>query len=90
MRRNDRKLIKKGVFSPVRSTHTAQSNIMQNIQRRVGIEMIKESMGLRKVISKLQLQEKKMKDEIAWETSKLQHNVINKIHAFITQSNMDQ
>jgi len=37
MRRNDRKLIKKGLFSPVRSAHTAQNNIMQNIQKRVGI-----------------------------------------------------
>ena len=52
--------------------------------------MIKESMGLRKVISRLELEEKKMKDEIAWETSKLEHNVIKKIHAFITESNMDQ
>jgi hypothetical protein len=31
-----------------------------------------------------------MRDEIAWETSKLEHNVINKIHAFITESNIDQ
>lgn len=58
--------MKKGLFSPVRSAQTAQNNIMQNIQKRVGIEMIKESMALRKVISKLELEEKKMKDEIAW------------------------
>ncbi len=37
MRRNDRKYIKKGLFSPVRSPKTAQNNIMLNIQRRVGI-----------------------------------------------------
>jgi hypothetical protein len=48
--------MKKGLFSPVRSAQTAQNNIMQNIQKRVGIEMIKESMALRKVISKLELE----------------------------------
>lgn len=40
-RRNDRKILKKGVFSPVRSPNTSQSNVMQSIQKRVGIEMIK-------------------------------------------------
>lgn len=37
MRRKDRKVLKKGIFSPVRSPQTSQNNIMQNIQKRVGV-----------------------------------------------------
>jgi hypothetical protein len=47
-------------------------------------------MPLRKQVSHLQLQEHKIRDEIVWEASKLEHSVIDKIKQFITLSNVDQ
>jgi hypothetical protein len=52
--------------------------------------MLKKTLQIRKQISKLQLCENKIRDEIVWETSKLEHSVIEKIKQFITLSNVDQ
>jgi hypothetical protein len=36
------------------------------------------------------MDDKKIRDEIVWETCRLEHNVINKINVFIEESNLDQ
>jgi hypothetical protein len=38
----------------------------------------------------LQLEGKRIRDEISWETCKLEHNVITKINKFIEESTLDQ
>ncbi len=45
---------------------------------------------MRKLIYQLQLEGKRIRDEISWETCKLEHNVISKINKFIEESTLDQ
>ena len=45
---------------------------------------------MRKTIYLLQLEQKRIRDEIAWETCKLEHNVKNNINRFIEESTLDQ
>lgn len=42
------------------------------------------------MIYHLQLEQKRIRDEISWETCKLEHTVISKINHFIEESNLDQ
>jgi hypothetical protein len=58
--------------------------------KTVNISSIRESLPTRKVIYQLQMDDKKIRDEIVWETCRLEFNVINKINVFIEESNLDQ
>ena len=78
------------MLNAIKREDQGSTQIINNLQHRINLEIVKESLPIRKLIYQLQLQQKKIRDEISWETCKLQHNVITKINKFIEESNLDQ
>lgn len=78
------------MLNAIKREDQGSTQMINNLQHRINLEIVKESLPIRKLIYQLQLQQKKIRDEISWETCKLQHNVITKINKFIEESNLDQ
>ena len=81
---------KRGVLKASRSEDQGNTALLGQLQQKVNLEIVKETLPMRRMIYYLQLEEKRMRDEISWETCKLEHNVIHKINRFIEESNEDQ
>lgn len=79
---------KKQAIFPYKSEN--DNKLLKNLRAKAKIDILKRTLHIRKDIAKLQLQEKKIKNEITWETERLKHNVVENINQFIMMSKLDQ
>ena len=86
----NRERTKKAGFISNNSFSAGKNCIVDPLKKDLRIDILKKTMTVRKQIANLQISQKKTEDDLLWESSKLENDVVSKINGFIALSHVDE